>query len=171
MQYDQICFDVRGVPAAKGSPHARVHNGNVVMHEGKKTKSWERLVRETVAVDLFDGDKPTAPLFVEVPLRVALIFRLTRPSGHWGKKGLKASAAPRPHKKPDIDKLARSTLDPMIGSVFDDDSRIVELVVQKLYADPGDEGVTVRVELWRPAEVIHEDENVKVTVQPLRLIP
>jgi hypothetical protein len=36
--------------------------------------------------------------------------------------------------------------------VFDDDSRIVELVVRKIDATPGREGARITVELWKPTE-------------------
>jgi Holliday junction resolvase RusA-like endonuclease len=143
-----IVLDIRGTPAAKGSPHARVHNGHVVMHEGKKTKAWEAIVRDVIFAELFHSEAPTTPTYVDTPLRVTIEFRLTRPGGHWGKNGLKVSAPAMPSKKPDIDKLARATLDPLIGSVLDDDSRIVELDVRKVYAQPGQEGARITVEEW-----------------------
>jgi len=34
------------------------------------------------------------------------------------------------------------------GLVFDDDSRIVELVVRKVYAEPGREGARITVREW-----------------------
>lgn len=145
-----IVIDVLGMPAAKGSPHSRVHNGVVVMHEGAKVKSWESLVREQARAALNMTSRFTGPRYVDVPLSVGITFRLTRPSGHWGKKGLKPSALPMPSKKPDIDKLTRATLDPMIGSIFDDDSRIVHLAVVKTYASPGDEGARIVVKEWKP---------------------
>jgi Holliday junction resolvase RusA-like endonuclease len=66
------------------------------------------------------------------------------------KRGLKPSAPLTPATKPDIDKLTRSTLDSLIGAVFDDDSRIVRLVVDKQYAVPGAEGARIRVQEWQP---------------------
>ena len=136
-------IEVLGTPAAKGSPHARVQNGHVVMHEGTKTKGWERAVREAAIAAI---GTPGVPPFVDVALRVAVTFRLVRPGGHWGKKGLKPSAPAYPHKKPDVDKLLRATLDPLIGAVMDDDSRIVYVTANKVYADPGNEGATIHVE-------------------------
>src|SRR5690606_18338981 len=101
----------------------------------KKLRSWDAAVREAAREAC---GNPESPLFVQTPLRVVLTFRLTRPSGHWGKHGLRPSAPPVPTTKPDGDKLARSTIDPLHGIVFDDDARIVELVVRKVYARPGD---------------------------------
>jgi Holliday junction resolvase RusA-like endonuclease len=139
-----IAFNVLGAPAGKGSPQARVHNGHVVVHENRRTKTWEALVREAALVAI--GDVRTPP-FVDVPLVVTITFWLARPSGHWGKHGLKSSAPRHPAKKPDIDKLVRATLDPMNGTIFDDDSRIVSLVAVKSYADlVGSAGASIRVE-------------------------
>lgn len=148
-----IAIDVLGAPGAKGSPHTRIHNGRVIVQETKAVKSWEHCVREAIAIDVFDGAMPRVPLFVDKPLRVGIVFRLARPIGHRNRKTgeLVPSAPPMPHKRLDADKLARATLDPMIGSIYDDDSRIVELGVVKVYAQPGREGARITVDEWRPA--------------------
>jgi Holliday junction resolvase RusA-like endonuclease len=78
-------------------------------------------------------------------IAVELIFRMARPAGHWGKKGLRPKAPYWPATKPDADKLARATLDSLTGILFDDDSRIVELSVLKRYAAPGQEGASITV--------------------------
>lgn len=60
-----------------------------------------------------------------------------RPPGKGRNAGKLAPSAPvHPRGKPDIDKLARSTLSSLTGIVFDDDSRIVALSVAKVYAAP-----------------------------------
>ena len=151
-----VTFDVRGTPGAKGSPHHRVgKNGHVIVQETASVKSWERLVRETIAIDVFGGSTPSVPTFVDVPLAVHIVFRLVRPGNHWGKGKnagkLSPTAPTSPAKKPDIDKLARSTLDSLTGIVFDDDSRIVWLGVAKVYAAPGREGARIIVKEWRAA--------------------
>jgi crossover junction endodeoxyribonuclease RusA len=82
-------------------------------------------------------------------LAVSIAFRICRPAGHWGKgknAGMLAPSAPAfPRGKPDIDKLARSTLDSMTGILFDDDSRIVSLHLVKRYATVGQEGANIRI--------------------------
>lgn len=157
MQYDQVSFEVLGVPAAKGNARAFVNKatGRAILSSfgsgktEKKLRSWDAAVREAAREICGQRD---APIFVQVPLRVELTFRMTRPAGHWGKgknAGKLSPSAPLvPTTKPDGDKLARSTIDPMHGIVFDDDSRIVELLVRKVYARPGDEGAVVRVAAW-----------------------
>lgn len=145
---NEIVIDVLGTPAPKGSNRAMVRGSRAVFVPGGSKvnqialKSWDASVRE----EALDKLGPClSPVFVERPLAVAITFRVSRPSGHWGKHGLKTSAPAFPAKKPDVDKLARATLDSLNGIVFDDDARIVRLVVIKEYAEPGREGATIRV--------------------------
>jgi len=146
-----IRFDVAGRPAPKGSARAFVipgQNRAVVAPSGSPQnkaalRSWDQAVR-FAANEAVRGS--TSPKFIDVPIRVAIDFRLARPAGHWGKNGLKPSAPPYPSKKPDLDKLTRATADSLKGTLYDDDSRIVALVVTKIYASPGNEGATIRVE-------------------------
>ena len=90
-----------------------------------------------------------------------LDFRLVRPQGQWRPKGgLKPSAPSAPIAKPDIDKLARSTLDALIGLAFDDDSRIVQLLVTKSYAAPGQEGCFITVQEYDRDMVIRLTKHI-----------
>lgn len=155
-----IQFDVLGSPASKGSNRAMLRGGRAVFVPGGSRvnqaaiESWSSAVRSSIAIDLFDGSMPVVPLFVDRPLAVGIVFRMARPRGHWGKGKnagkLSPTAPTRPSVKPDIDKLTRSTLDAMHGSIFDDDSRIVELGVVKVYAEPGNEGASISVKEWTP---------------------
>jgi Holliday junction resolvase RusA-like endonuclease len=148
-----IAFDVLGSPAPKGSPRPVIRGGRAFLtpsHSAtgqRRLKDWNSAVRAQAVDAIVDlGDSaPSGPLFVGVPLAMELTFRMVRPAGHWGKRGLKPSAPSAPATKPDIDKLTRSTLDCLTGLVFDDDSRVVELVVRKVYADPGREGARIVV--------------------------
>jgi Holliday junction resolvase RusA-like endonuclease len=148
-----IIIDVLGTPAPKGSSRAMIISGRAVNVPGgsntnrTKLKSWDRNVRDSALEVL--GELVDGPVYKLCPLTVLLEFRLTRPSGHWGAKGLKPSAPVAPATKPDIDKLARATIDSLIGLAFDDDSRIVRLAVTKLYAEPGREGARITVEEWK----------------------
>ena len=147
-----IRFDVPGMPVPKGSNRAMVIRGRAFMVPGgdsgtqARGKTWDQNVRAAAkAAALAAGYDLTTPAFVETPLCVIVNFRLKRPAGHWNKAGLKEGAPTVPSTKPDIDKLARQILDAMTGIVYDDDSRISELWLKKLYADPGDEGADITV--------------------------
>lgn len=149
-----ISFYVLGTPAPKGSsrPMLNRKTGKAFTFKGgspqnaEKLTTWDSSVR-AAAVSAIGSI--SAPPFVDVPLRVVMVFRLTRPGGHWGKGRNAGRLSPKapihPRGKPDIDKLARSTLDSLTGIVFDDDSRVVSLDLQKLYAEPGDEGASIQI--------------------------
>jgi len=153
-----IRIDVLGTPAPKGSARAFYNKriGRAVLAQGssktgeKKIKAWSAAVADAVLHTLGDDYEP----FVNTPLAVAIVFRLQRPKKHYrtGKHGgiLRGDAPTMPALVPDVDKIARCTLDPLTGTVFDDDSRIVELMVRKTYAKPGDEGATILVREWSP---------------------
>lgn len=145
-----ISINVLGTPAPKGSSRAFYKAGMkravIVKDNSERQKSWDRNVRESALEQL---GPCLEPKFVSKPLLVEIRFLLTRPSGHWGKGRnagkLSPSAPIAPATKPDIDKLARSTLDALIGLAFDDDSRIVSLALSKMYAAPGHEGAVIIV--------------------------
>lgn len=146
-----IRLEVLGTPAPKGSmrafmtrgpnPRAVVATGGSKVNQ-QKLRSWDQSVR-LAAAEVTSGR--TSPVFVEVPLEVFILFRLARPSGHWGKKGLKPGAPTFPIVKPDADKLTRATLDSLKGTIYDDDARVVKKIVEKVYAEPGREGATIQV--------------------------
>ena len=110
----------------------------------QKIKAWEQAVREAANLLVLGR---SGPVFVDLPLRVTMTFRMARPSGHWRKAGgLKPSAPTYPAGRPDLDKLVRATADALTGSIYDDDARIVAKISAKVYADVGTEGATITVE-------------------------
>lgn len=143
-----IRIDVLGSPAPKGSNRAMLRGGRAVFVPGGSKpnqaalQSWDVAVREAARPHV----RSASPAYVETPLVVEIEFRLARPSSHWAKKGgLKPSAPIAPAVKPDLDKLARSTLDSLTGIIFDDDSRVTVLTIRKIYASAGDEGARIVV--------------------------
>jgi len=150
-----IRIDVLGTPAPKGSARAFVNKrtGRAILAPGGaksteiKIKNWNVAVREAALDALYL--QPT-PFFCDKPLAVAIVFRMRRPASHRHKKtGQLRSDAPRMcATAPDVDKLARCTVDPLHDLVFDNDSRIVELLVRKEYAAPGREGATITVDMF-----------------------
>lgn len=144
----RITINVLGTPAPKGSSRAIMRGGRAINVPGgsdanrNAMRSWDANVRDQALLTV--GDRGS-PVFVDTPLTVELVFHMARPAGHWGKRGLKPSAPIAPAKKPDIDKLARCTLDSLTGLVFDDDARIVMLGITKVWAEPGREGAEISV--------------------------
>lgn len=68
---------------------------------------------------------------------VFVAYYLPRPKSHLTASGALKPWAPRTHtKRPDVDKLVRATLDALTatGKVWADDSQVVKVVAEKLYA-------------------------------------
>jgi Holliday junction resolvase RusA-like endonuclease len=156
-----IRFDVLGTPAPKGSNRAMLRGGRAVFVPGgskvnaEKQRGFSAAIREKIAENASQWGLAQGPAFVRTALSVHIVFRLARPGGHWGSGKnagrLKPGAPLAPATVPDVDKLARHAIDVLTGSIFDDDSRIVELRVLKEYALPGCEGATITVDEWRAA--------------------
>jgi Holliday junction resolvase RusA-like endonuclease len=149
MESRRVVIEVLGVPAPKGSGRAMLVRGRALhIASGsdvnqRRLHSWDTAVREAAASAV---GRVTAPPFVGIPLHMTITFRMGRPAGHWGKRGLRPGAPAYPFSKPDLSKLVRATEDTLTGIVFDDDSRIVAAMVTKVWADPGCEGATITVE-------------------------
>jgi Holliday junction resolvase RusA-like endonuclease len=144
-----VRIDVIGTPKAKGSPKVitRGRGGAprpypLVLHDSKESASWAAEVGRAACAAM-----QGAAMFVGLALHVHVTFRLVRPAGHFGKRGLKPSAPAWPSTKPDLDKLIRNTMDPLEGVVFDGDSRIAVFDARKVYCGPGEApGATIVIE-------------------------
>lgn len=143
-----LAITVTGTPAPQGShkgflnPHTqRV----VVTDDSKKTRPWRQDVR-AAALDALAGRPP-----LDGPVEVTIAFAMPRPRYHFGTgrnaSVLKPGAPTYVEKKPDIDKLTRSTLDALTEArVFRDDAQVAALNVVKGYAtDPQKPGAHITV--------------------------
>lgn len=133
-------------PVAKGSMRAFIPKGwsRAVITDsgGQPLRAYEGAIRNAARAEM---DRRGLPCAHETPFEVLLAFYTARPSKDYtaartlssGTRvaALKPAARATPWIKPDIDKLQRSTLDALTGLVFDDDSRIVRIVVEKRFAD------------------------------------
>lgn len=115
-----------GEPAPQGSKNAYVRGGRVVLVESStKVKPWRDLitlaVRQAAMRSGWNAD--------DRPVAVSLIF--TMPSPKALPKGIVLHT-----KRPDLDKLVRSTLDGITdaGNVWRDDSNVASLSAMKVYA-------------------------------------
>ena len=160
-----ITVHVFGTPKPKGSPKVVTRGkGGVprpfplVLHDTTESRSWATEVGQ--AAVLVMQRTAGAEMFVGQALLVRAVFRLVRPTGHFGKKGLRPGAPAFPATKPDLDKLLRNTMDPLEGVVFDGDSRIAAFDARKVYCGPGEgPGATIIVELLEaPAELADDHQ-------------
>jgi crossover junction endodeoxyribonuclease RusA len=120
-----IEITVYGQPAPQGSKR---HVGKGVMIESsKKVKPW----RQDVKFAALAARAGAAP--IDGPVRAIICFTMPKPK-----------SAPKlkrtwPHRKPDIDKLLRSTFDALSDAgIWTDDARVVECWSEKAYV--GDRG-------------------------------
>jgi Holliday junction resolvase RusA-like endonuclease len=129
---------VRDTPAPQGSKR---HVGRGVMVEmSKNVKPWREAVRGAAEVARFEGvvdlHSRVAPL--EGPVRCWVTFTVRKPAS--APKGRKTW----PAKRPDVDKLLRSTLD-ALGSagVWLDDAQVVDVRGVKVYPGEGVDALEV----------------------------
>jgi Holliday junction resolvase RusA-like endonuclease len=125
---------VAGVPSPQGSKNAFRRGSKIVLVESSKAlPEWRRRLVE--AFTPFKG-LTTNPGY-ENGATVSVEFYLPRP---------KSVKRQYPTTKPDLDKLIRSVGDALeIGGVIDGDSKIVQWIASKRYADTMEPGVTIEV--------------------------
>lgn len=127
---------VPGLPQPGGSKKAFVlKKGSmagraVVTDANPKAKGWKSTVSLVASEHIsspFDG-----------PISVEVEFRMPRPKGHFGKRGLLNSAPMHHTVRPDLTKCWRSTEDALKGIAWRDDSQVVDQRICKVYAEsPG----------------------------------
>ena len=135
-----MIFVVEGLsPAPQGSK--RHVGGGRMIESSAKVKPWREAVRQEALAT--GAPMAAGPVFVQ------LTFRFIRPKGHLNTQGNLRQSAPIEHiKRPDLDKLVRSTLDGLTGALFTDDSQVAFMVASKEYASPGQrEGATIEVRI------------------------
>lgn len=126
----------RGTPA--GQPCRCGCRAVVSDKSSTKLKHW----RQTVKNQTFNAIAATGWQTLTGPVAVDITFYFDRPQFHLGTGRnagtVKASAPAYPAVVPDIDKLARASLDSLTdAAAFTDDSRVIDLIVRKRYAAPG----------------------------------
>ena len=152
-----ISFFVGGVePAPKGNmrafvpkkwaaaAHAAGQSPRAVVTDagGSTLRAYESVVRNAARAEL---DRRGLPCAMKTPFEVIIGYYFARGSGELDGHGrVLGSARATPWVKPDIDKLTRATLDALTLLVWDDDSRIVRLVVEKRFAET-DVGTLIKI--------------------------
>lgn len=120
-----ITFCVEGMASAPQGSKKHVGNGRMI-ESSTNVLPWRLLVARAAIdanVKMHRG-----------PIKIAVCFLFTRPSGHFRKDGSLKPSAPKFHAvKPDIDKLQRSTYDGLADLAYENDSRICGVIVDKRY--------------------------------------
>jgi crossover junction endodeoxyribonuclease RusA len=134
-----LTFFIHGVPAPQGSKSAYVRGGRAIVVEGsskagrEKHKAWRTTVTLSGIAARSDNEQLVGPLHMRCD------FVMPRPQS--APKKLRWAA-----KKPDLDKLLRSTMDGLTDAgVWLDDAQVVSLITTKRLADDGVTGAFVEL--------------------------
>lgn len=126
-----IRFTVYGTAQPKGSAKAFLPKGwtrPVITSDNRSLKAWEQTVRDRLQRVMAETPRADLDALFDGPVLVALEFHLPRPKSLPKRVTLHT-------KKPDVDKLARGTVDALNGVLFHDDSQVVEVRARKVYAE------------------------------------
>jgi Holliday junction resolvase RusA-like endonuclease len=144
-----LAFTVTGEPKGQPRPRAFARKMGAVhvarFYDSDVADEWKRAV-QIVVLDASIVHK--WPLTLG-PVAISMCFSLPRPKSHFGAKGLKASAPLHHSGKPDADNLAKLVMDQITksGKVWRDDSQVVSLRVEKLWASGNGSGCSVLIAL------------------------
>ena len=136
-----LAFNTYGTPAPQGSKRGYVNRatGRVALVESSaKVRPW----REAVKYAALDAMRTAGITCFDGPVEVHVTFGLAHPKYHY-RSGAHAQQlrpnAPTWHaKKPDLDKLLRSTLDALTDAgLIRDDAQIASVHATKVYGPPG----------------------------------
>jgi Holliday junction resolvase RusA-like endonuclease len=134
----RIWFIVPGEPIAQGRARFSMRSGFVRAYDPKKSSQYKsyvaRIAKETYPLEAIDG-----MVEVEFTYYMPIPKSFTKT-----KRNAAISGTIRPAVKPDIDNLAKATMDAITGICFEDDKQIVSCKLDKYYsAEPRTE-----VKVW-----------------------
>lgn len=135
-----LVVEVIGLPAPQGSKR---HVGRGILIESSKhVGPW----RDSVAWAVAAAMRAETWTQIDGPCEIDVAFYLPRPPSAPKKRT-------EPDRKPDLDKLLRSTLDAITtAGAIADDARVVSLIGRKRYAGPGGRAAAGCVISIRPTE-------------------
>ena len=144
-----LAFTITGEPKGQPRPRAFARKMGSIhvarFYDSDVADEWKRAV-QIVVLDASIVHK--WPLTLG-PVAISMCFSLPRPKSHFGAKGLKPSAPVHHSGKPDADNLAKLVMDQITksGRVWRDDSQVVSLRVEKLWASGNGSGCSVLIAL------------------------
>jgi Holliday junction resolvase RusA-like endonuclease len=125
-----IAFVIPGTPVGKGRPKFARRGAFVTTYTPEKTASYENLVK-VKAEEAMQG-RP----IIDGAVAVQICLFVTPPAS-WSLKKQRAALdhVTMPTAKPDVDNVIKGIFDAMNEIVFRDDKQVVDLSVQKRYAE------------------------------------
>lgn len=129
-----IWFKYRGEPVGKGRPRVTARGGKFAhAYTPKKTKDFEDAIR----FEFMASTPEKMPVYPkDVALVASMIFAFSIPKSYSKKKRQACLDGEVRHvKKPDGDNVAKAVLDALQGVAFEDDSQVVTMYIEKIYAE------------------------------------
>lgn len=129
-----IKFIYHGEPIGKGRPRVTARQGKFAhAYTPKRTKDFEDAIR----FEFMASNCEQMPVYKkDTPLQATLTFAFAIPKSYSKKKRQACLAGEVMHThRPDADNCAKSVLDALCGAVFEDDSQVVKVIAEKIYAE------------------------------------
>ena len=130
-----IYFKYHGEPVGKGRPRVTARGGKFAhAYTPKKTKDFEDAIR----FEFMASNCETMPVYPKgMPLKVDMTFAFEVPKSYSKKKREACLNGRIQHtRKPDADNIAKAVLDAVSGGyAMDDDSQVVVLTMEKIFAE------------------------------------
>lgn len=135
-----LSFTVYGVAQPAGSKTAGQTKGGrlFVRDSARKGAPWRRQVAQAA------GEAMNGAGLLDGALELSVIFKVPRPKGHYGARGLRPSAPEHPIVRPDVTKLLRAIEDACTGIVWRDDAQVIAQHAYKEYGEPACASVMVK---------------------------
>lgn len=140
-----LTFTVTGIPKGQPRPKAARRGTFTTVYDPGTADEWKLLIRDAAN----NAWKCLGRQVFFQPVAVVLSFSMPRPKGHFRSNGELKSNSPRfCSSKPDADNLAKAVLDALTNlGIWQDDSQVVLLSVEKLYANsPSGVGMWCKIE-------------------------
>lgn len=129
-----IYFKFKGKPVGKGRPRVTARGGKFAhAYTPKKTKDFEDAIR----FEFMASNCEKMPVYPkDIPLKVDMTFAFGIPKSYSKKKHEQCLNGIIQHtKKPDADNVAKAVLDALSGYAMEDDSQVVVMQLEKIYAE------------------------------------
>ena len=135
-----IWFKYNGEPVGKGRPRVTARKGKgkdsavwAHAYTPKKTKQFE----DDIRFEFMASTSETMPVYEKgIPLTMKCTFAFAVPKSYTRKKRAACLSGELMHThKPDADNVAKAVADALSGYAFDDDSQIVNMILEKVYAE------------------------------------
>jgi len=142
---------VMGPPVAYGSKRGfynpKLKRVMLVNSNHENLRTWQDAIRKAMI-----ASHPGVPTDYLRPVHIRIAVYLSRPKNHYCKRGLSGNglASNFPTRKPDCDKVARAVADCGTGIWYADDSQIVDLEINKRWADDGPERTEIELVMAIP---------------------